>query len=154
MNNYKRELEEKGVLAFVPSGNSMWPTLKDKGQTVILIKKTERLNCLDVGFYTRPNGQYVLHRVVKVTEKGYVFQGDGQDFTEEIEEDNVIAYMEGFYRGKKYVSATSPKYVKEVENLLSNDEKRLKRVKRHLRRLAIKNKILKLFGKKVKKVIE
>ena len=154
MNSYKKELETKGVLAFVPSGNSMWPTLKDRGQTVILIKKTERLNKLDVGFFTRPNGQYVLHRVVNVLENGYVFQGDGQDFTEEIKEENVLAYMEGFYRGKKYVSATSPAYIKEVEKLLSSDEKRLKKVNRHLKLLAVKNKILKLFGKKVKKVIE
>ena len=154
MNNYKLELLKKGVVAFIPRGNSMWPTLKDRGQTVILIKKTERLKRFDVGFFIRPNGQYVLHRVIQVTEKGYVFQGDGQDFTETVLEEDVIAYMEGFYRGKRYVEANNSKYLKEVERLYSNDKKRIKRVNCYLKRKAFINRIRRFLRLKVKKVVE
>ncbi len=36
---YKTELDKNGAIAFVPSGNSMWPILKNKGQSVIVVKK-------------------------------------------------------------------------------------------------------------------
>lgn len=154
MNNYKKMLAENGMVAFVPKGESMWPTLKSNKQTVILISKTERLKKYDVGLFIRKNGQYVLHRVIEVLKDGYVFIGDGQDFTEEIKEENVIAVMEGFYCGKKYVSANSSKYLKNVEKYFSNEGKRLKKIKKHLKALAIKNKLLSFFGKKQKRDIE
>ena len=40
--NYRTELEKNGALAFVPSGNSMWPTLKNRGQSVIVERKTKK----------------------------------------------------------------------------------------------------------------
>ena len=113
--DYKEELEKKDTIAFVPGGNSMWPTLKDKGQPVIIIKKQNRLKKYDVGFYTRPNGAYVLHRVMEVLEDGYLMIGDSQFNTEKVLEDQVFGIMQGFYQGKKYISCDDKKYLKKVD---------------------------------------
>ena len=115
LSDYKEELEKKGTIAFVPSGNSMWPTLKDKGQPVIIIKKENRLNKYDVGFYTRPNGAYVLHRVMEVLPDGYLMIGDSQFNTEKVLEDQVFGIMQGFYQGKKYISCDAKKYLRKVD---------------------------------------
>ena len=42
--NYRTELEKNNVIAFVPGGNSMWPMLKNRGQSVIVQPKTQKLN--------------------------------------------------------------------------------------------------------------
>ncbi len=115
VSDYKLELEKKGVIAFVPGGNSMWPTLKNKGQSVIIEKKTARLNKYDVGFFIRDNGAYVLHRVIEVLPDGYMMIGDSQFNTEKATEDQVFGVMKGFYVGEKYISCDDEKYIKKVK---------------------------------------
>ena len=63
MENYKTQLEKNGAIAFVPGGNSMWPTLKNRGQSVVIVKKEQKLKPMDVAFYQRVDGAFVLHRV-------------------------------------------------------------------------------------------
>lgn len=114
-HDYKTDLEKLQIIAFVPMGNSMWPMLKNNGQSVVVEKKKERLNKYDVAFYVRESGKYVLHRVVEVKDDGYIMQGDSQGFTEFIKEQNVFGKMLGFYKGKKYIQCTDEKYIKKVE---------------------------------------
>ena len=116
--NYKTEIEKNGVIAFVPRGNSMWPILKNRGQSVIIRKKTaeEKLAPLTVAFYERKSGAFVLHRVMSTRENGYVMCGDSQFTHEFVEESQVFGVMEGFYHGKKYIKVTNPKYIKKVKN--------------------------------------
>ena len=84
--NYKTELLKNGAIAFVPSGNSMWPILKNRKQSVIAVKKTEKLRRFDVALYERDNGAFVLHRVMKSTDYGYVICGDSQFSLEKVRE--------------------------------------------------------------------
>lgn len=128
--DYVSELEKNGVIAFVPSGNSMWPTLKNKGQSVIVVKKTDRLCPMDVALYRRESGANVLHRVMKVTDDGYVMCGDSQFTAERVKEDCVYGVMKGFYRGKRYIETTDPRYIAEVKKLYSDEKRRKARVKR------------------------
>ena len=37
--DYKTKLSQDNVIAFVPGGDSMWPTLKNKGQSDIVQAK-------------------------------------------------------------------------------------------------------------------
>ena len=71
LKDYKAELNDKGIAVFTPKGTSMTPFLKSKGQTVIVNKKTERLNPLDAGLYITEKGEYVLHRVIEVIDNGF-----------------------------------------------------------------------------------
>ena len=113
--DYKSQIEKNNVIAFVPGGNSMWPILKNKKQSVIVQKKQSRLKKFDVGFYQRDNGAFVLHRVMQVTPDGYIMCGDSQLVFEKVKEENVFGVMEGFYQGKKYISCDDKKYLRKVD---------------------------------------
>lgn len=150
--NYKTELEKNGAIAFVPRGNSMWPIIKNHKQSVIIRKKelSERLKPLDVAFYLRKNGAFVLHRVISLTEQGYVMCGDSQYALEQVEEGQVFGVLEGFYKGKKYVKATDTKYIKKVKKWYSRKFLRKLRLKCFYLRNRIINKLKRTFGGKRK----
>lgn len=96
---------------FSPRGTSMLPMLREGRDCVILSSPPDRLKKYDVALYQRINGQYVLHRVVKVKGDGYVFAGDNQ-FTYEYGLDHtaVIAVMTAFTREQKHHSVHSFAY--------------------------------------------
>ena len=118
------ELSNRGKISFVPTGNSMWPTLKNGRQSVVIVKKTERLSPYDVALYIRSDGKAVLHRVVSVTERGYIVCGDSLFTEERVEESSVIGVLEGFCRGKKYIDARSEKEKKKSEKWFLKKGKR------------------------------
>lgn len=121
--NYKDELEKNGAIAFVPKGISMWPILKNKRQSVIVVKKKEKLKKYDVALYTRGD-KFVLHRVIEPTDFGYVMCGDSQFTLERVEENNVFGVMEGFYHKKEYVECKDEKYIKRVQDWYTHKTKR------------------------------
>ena len=139
--DYKTELIKNKILAFVPGGNSMWPTLKNRGQSVIVIVKTEKLKRFDVAFYVRANGAYVLHRVMEATDYGYVMCGDSQLTLEKVLEEQVFGVMTGFYRGEKYIDVKDEEYKAEIENWYGNRKKREAKLKRFYFRQRVKAKI-------------
>lgn len=105
----------------------MWPTLKNAGQSVVIVPKTGRLNKYDVPLYKRKDGQYVLHRVMEVTPDGYVMCGDSQFVYEYgITDDMIVGVMKGFYKGRKYVDATNKKSYKTA--LFLHKHRTIKRV--------------------------
>ena len=73
---FEEELEKSGKLVYTTVGVSMRPLIKQDRDISIISKPNGRLKKFDVALYKRPNGQYVLHRVVKVLENGYVILGD------------------------------------------------------------------------------
>lgn len=147
-SDYKSELDKHGVIAFVPGGNSMWPTLKNRGQSVVVKRKEDRLKKYDVALYVRDNGSFVLHRVMKVVDGGYVICGDSQFVYENVKEEQVFGVMEGFYQGKKYVECSDLKYRKKVENWFKRKKIRKIRLKFFFFFQRIKNKLKRIFGKK------
>ena len=68
-------LQETGVYVGPTAGTSMLPMLKNRRDTIVVSKKTERLKPLDVALYKRGE-QYILHRVLEVTDTGYIIRGD------------------------------------------------------------------------------
>lgn len=97
------QINKFGAVAFVPKGNSMYPFIKNKVQSVYITKKEDRLSQYDIGLYLRGKDSYVLHRVVEVKEDGYVFCGDSQYFLEEVKEDKVIGVYTACQRRNKIV---------------------------------------------------
>lgn len=145
-NDYRGELERKGVIAFVPEGTSMWPTIKGGKSSVVIEKKKSRLSKFDVAFYNRQD-KNVLHRVIEVLQDGYLMCGDSLTTLEEVKEQDVFGVMIGFCRGKKYVSANDLRYIEEVEKLYSNESKRAKKIARFRFREKVKSKIKRIFKK-------
>ena len=68
-------LQEKGVYIGPTVGVSMLPLLKTRRDTIVVKKKTERLKRLDVALYKRGEA-YILHRVLRQTDTGYIIRGD------------------------------------------------------------------------------
>ena len=76
MMTFEEELEQSGKLVYPNVGVSMRPLIKQDRDLLIIEKAKGRLKKYDIPLYKRPNGQYVLHRVVKVRENDYVILGD------------------------------------------------------------------------------
>ena len=73
---YEAELGARGIIIHTNKGVSMMPLLREDRDVMIIERVTGRLKKYDVPLYKRPNGQYVLHRILKVREKDYVICGD------------------------------------------------------------------------------
>ena len=119
LQRYKIEevLKEKGVYVGPTVGVSMLPMLKNRRDTIIVRPKTERLQPLDVALYKRGN-DYVLHRVLSLTETGYIIRGDNCYSDENVPESAVIGVLTEFYRKNKHFLCTDEKYLKYVKRRL------------------------------------
>lgn len=126
-------------------GVSMLPMLKNRRDTIVVKAKTERLQPLDVALYKRGDA-YILHRVLSVTESGYIIRGDNCYYDEIVPEEAVIGVLTEFFRKKKHYFCTDKKYLRYVK-------KRLKNYK--LRRFVIrtKMKILAVIKKPIKWIL-
>ena len=106
----RQELAQGRGVCFSPKGTSMLPMLRQGVDSVVLAPLPEKLKKYDLPLYQRRNGQYVLHRIVK-TGDTFTCMGDNQ-FEEEpgICEDQFIAVVIAFYRGRKLYSVRQPGY--------------------------------------------
>ena len=95
-------LEESGEVVIRTSGTSMEPLLHENESTVLVRKRTAPCRKNDVVLFIRPSGQYVLHRIVKVTGDTYTCIGDNQFQQEKgLTHDQMIGVVTALYRGEK-----------------------------------------------------
>lgn len=74
-----RELTEEGREAsMVVAGNSMSPFLINERDVICFRKPDRELKKGDIVFYQRLNGQYIMHRIIRVRPEGYDIAGDAQ----------------------------------------------------------------------------
>lgn len=95
------KLRQEGTVKIPARGNSMVPLFRH-GRDQVCLRPVDAtaLRKYDMILYRRPNGKYVLHRVVGVKKDGYVLRGDGQLVDEyPVRPAWVIARVEGFGRG-------------------------------------------------------
>ena len=104
------QLESGGVANLTVTGFSMMPMLWNLRDSVLLIPVPEMLKSGDIALFRRDNGQYILHRVIKVTKDGYLFCGDNQAELEPVRHDQLIALVSGFTRRGKVHSLTEYSY--------------------------------------------
>jgi hypothetical protein len=106
----KERLSEGKTVRFFPNGISMLPMLRQGLDSVQLSPLPNKLKKYDLPLYQRDNGQYVLHRIVKVGET-YTCIGDNQfSFERELRHDQMIALVTSFNRDNKEISAQSISY--------------------------------------------
>ena len=108
MISFEEELERSGKLVYTTVGTSMNPMIKQDRDLSIIEKPKGRLKKYDVAFFKRPNGQYVLHRVVKVLDDGYVILGDNcvnKEFN--IKETQILGVLVSLVRNGKEVDLNS-----------------------------------------------
>ena len=98
------------TVRFSPRGTSMLPMLRQGVDQVVLAPVPERLKKYDLPFYQRDNGQFVLHRIVKVGET-YTCVGDNQFERERgLRHDQMIGVVISFTRGSKEHSVDELSY--------------------------------------------
>lgn len=78
-----RELLDAGQTVQLPvSGNSMLPLLIHNRDSVTLARPETPLKVGDIVLYQRPTGEYILHRICRITQAGIFCIGDAQQQVE------------------------------------------------------------------------
>lgn len=107
MNN-KRQIEEvlkeEGLFVSTTVGVSMFPMLRNRRDTIIVMPYKGRLKKYDVPLYKR-GSDYILHRIIEVRPDSYVICGDNCIQKEYgITDEQILGVLTGFYRGSKKIN--------------------------------------------------
>lgn len=95
-----------------PNGCSMMPLIRQGLDSVYIKKPNGRLKKYDIAFFKRDDGSFILHRVIKVRKKDYVFCGDNQLYPEKgITDRHIIGVVTEIERDGKIFSTSEPKYI-------------------------------------------
>ena len=92
----EQQLCAGGSASFTINGTSMLPFLRSKKDSVKIANPNEAIRKVapkkyDIIFYRRANGDFVLHRIVKVENGYYICRGDNQVDNEQVDKQSVIA---------------------------------------------------------------
>lgn len=114
----RETLEGNGEVSFVSAGRSMLPVIRDRKDTVTLVKPKKEIKPGDIVFYQRDNGRFILHRVMFVNSDTYVMRGDNQwDNEYNIRKDQIIGVLKSFERNGKVHNVTDRDYLLYVKCL-------------------------------------
>lgn len=104
-------LQSEGKYVSTTVGVSMLPLFRNRRDTVVIRPVTEPLKKYDVPLYRRGD-KLILHRIVKVTDNGFIICGDNCENKEfDITDDNIIGIMSEFYRNDKHYTVTHKGYI-------------------------------------------
>ena len=104
----KRQIEdvlaEEGLFVSTTVGVSMFPMLRNRRDTIIVMPYEGRLKKYDVPLYKR-GSDYILHRIIEVLPDSYVICGDNCIQKEYgITDEQILGVLTGFYRGSKQIN--------------------------------------------------
>lgn len=133
MKEIEKALKENGVFIGKTQGDSMFPMLVAERDIVVIKKPVFPLKKYDVPVY-RNNGHYTMHRIVKVTRKGYVVCGDNRTHLERnVIDDDIVGVLTAFYCNGEFVKCTDKMYVKYVKKVYrSLPWRRIKAIVKHI----------------------
>ena len=103
-------LDGGGEFQMLPRGKSMRPLIVEMRDSVVLAKrKSSDIRRYDMLFYRRANGQFVLHRLMRIEKDGtYTMCGDAQTVMEKgIRDGQIIGYVQKMYRKGRCVAMNS-----------------------------------------------
>lgn len=104
------QLKEGGKAVLTVTGSSMEPMLRHGRDSVVLVPAEGTQKNGTVAFYRRPNGKYILHRIIAVTDDGYICCGDNQWQKEAVLQSQLIAAVDTFTRRGRTISVQDPVY--------------------------------------------
>ncbi len=114
----EEKLRSGASVTFGPRGVSMRPLIRQGKDSVVIEALKERPKTGDVIFYRRPDGQFVLHRIIGEDSRGYILCGDNQIVKEfGVTENLIIGIMTAVVRNGKTMSCNDKKYLKYVSSL-------------------------------------
>ena len=118
ISSYEEAIEKYGFYIATPIGTSMMPLLRERIDTVKLVAPNN-IKKHDVVLYMRNDKTLVLHRIIRINKDEFTMCGDNQCILEKhVKRSQIIAVMEGFYRGEEYFPITNKKYQKYVRIII------------------------------------
>ena len=75
-------IEDGDETSMIVVGTSMSPFLRDQRDAIVFKQPVKPLKKGDMVFYQRETGQYVMHRIHKITDQGCYMAGDNQTVLE------------------------------------------------------------------------
>ena len=110
-STFEQEIERNSKIIYSNKGVSMMPLIKQGRDLMVIEKVTGRLKKYDAPLFKRENGQYVLHRIIKVREDDYVLCGDHQWIREYgITDDQIVGVLTAVIRKGKMIPVTKFSY--------------------------------------------
>lgn len=97
-------LEEQGYITDTVSENSMFPTLREGTDTVLIKPAEEILGKYDVILF-RHKEKLLLQRIIKVIPGGYVARGDNTTGKIKVMKESVIGFLSEYQRGDNFFNA-------------------------------------------------
>lgn len=108
----EEQLDSGGSASFAIHGTSMLPLLKDRKDSVRIIRPRSTPKKYDIIFYRRKDGSFILHRIVKVEKGGFVCRGDNQTENEfPVTEEMVIGVAEAYTHNGDWISVNSKRQI-------------------------------------------
>ena len=108
---FEEELAKSGKLIYSNRGGSMLPLIKQGRDLVVIVRPPEsgRLKKYDVPLYRRGDSpKCILHRIIRVTDTGYVIRGDNCYFKEtDITDEDIIGVLSCVVRKGREVHVES-----------------------------------------------
>lgn len=109
-SSIEEELERKGKIVYSNRGRSMYPLIRQNSDLVIIEKRpADSLRKRDAILF-KSDGKFILHRIVRVTESGFITRGDNNIAEETVGRDQVLGLLTGVIRGDRTVSSDSARY--------------------------------------------
>ncbi len=110
-HNIEEHLQSEGYYVSTTVGMSMHPMLRNRRDRVIILPVgSERLKKYDLPLYRRPDGKYILHRIIGVRDGEYIIRGDNTYVKEHVPDAWILGYVSEFYRKGKHISADARSY--------------------------------------------
>ena len=147
MTKFENEIQSKGYIVYTNVGDSMMPLLRQNKDLMVIRKINKPLKKYDAVLFKRPNGAYVLHRIIQVRGLGqYRIAGDNRAFSEIVPEEWIIGILTEVIKDGRHISVESDEYSAYVKKVPFH------RFKLKLRRLpqAAKRKIERMYRRAIK----
>ncbi len=105
---FRENLEKQGFLVQPFHGVSMMPLLRQGRDAVRLVKPQRPLKKMDIVLFERPDGQLVLHRIIRIRNGEYYIRGDNCIGCELVQAEQILCIAEGIYRDGVYLPVSRP----------------------------------------------
>lgn len=91
-------------------GDSMKPLLYDHSTRVVICRADRPLRPGELPLYRRPNGQFIMHRIIRTDNDHYYTRGDNRCGLETVPRAWVLGVVTEIYRGERHFSVHHPAY--------------------------------------------
>lgn len=105
------QLNQAGVVIHTNKGTSMMPLLRENRDLMVIGQKGAGvLRKYDAVLFIRPNGEYVMHRILRIDSDGYWIVGDNCISGEKVKEEQIVGVLTEIVRDGKTIKVTDRGY--------------------------------------------